>query len=120
MKKVWDAIQQYYLDVRFSWFTSWAGYSNIRYNKYPVGSQMNIHCDHIHTLFPGERKGVPILSIVGCLNEEFLGGRFIMFDNEEIYLNVGDILIFPSNFLYPHKVTEVTDGTRYSFVSWTW
>ena len=43
-----------------------------------------------------------------------------MFDDTEIHLEVGDLLIFPSNFLYPHKVNMVTEGTRHSFVSWVW
>ena len=37
---------------------------------------------------------------------------------KEIKLKTGDILMFPSNFMYPHEVTECTKGTRYSFVSW--
>ena len=32
----------------------------------------------------------------------------------------GDLIIFPSNFLYPHKITPVTKGVRYSYVSWVW
>jgi predicted 2-oxoglutarate/Fe(II)-dependent dioxygenase YbiX len=30
----------------------------------------------------------------------------------------GDILLFPSNFMFPHEVKEITKGIRYSFVSW--
>ena len=30
----------------------------------------------------------------------------------------GDILMFPSCFLYPHQVEEVITGKRYTFVSW--
>ena len=26
----------------------------------------------------------------------------------------------PSNFLYPHGVTEATKGKRYSGVTWAW
>ena len=33
-------------------------------------------------------------------------------------VETGDILLFPSNFMYPHEVRETTKGTRYSFVSW--
>ena len=36
----------------------------------------------------------------------------------EIKLLSGDILMFPSYFMYPHEVTDCTKGTRYSFVSW--
>ena len=81
---------------------------------------MALHCDHIHSLFPGEPKGIPILSIVGVLNENYKGGKFIMFKNKEIKLLQGDVIVFPSNFLFPHKVTEVKSGERFSFVSWAY
>ena len=92
--------------------------SNIRFNRYQVGTNMKMHLDHIHTLFDGEKKGVPILSILGLLNDDFEGGDFLMLDSKKVQLETGDIIIFPSNFLYPHAVTTVTKGTRYSFVSW--
>ena len=81
---------------------------------------MELHCDHIQSMFDGERKGIPTLSIVGILNDDYEGGEFIMWEDKEIKLKTGDLLIFPSTFLYPHKVNLVTKGTRYSFVSWTW
>ena len=37
---------------------------------------------------------------------------------KEIPLKTGDILLFPSTFMYPHEVKEARKGTRYSFVSW--
>jgi predicted 2-oxoglutarate/Fe(II)-dependent dioxygenase YbiX len=81
---------------------------------------MEWHCDHIHDLFDGERKGVPILSIVGVLNDDYEGGEFVMWDNEKIELSAGSVMIFPSNFMYPHAVMPVISGTRHSFVSWVW
>ena len=92
--------------------------SKIRFNRYQVGTNMKFHHDHIHTLFDGEKKGVPILSILGLLNDDFEGGDFLMLGGKKVQLEAGDIILFPSNFLYPHAVTTVTKGTRYSFVSW--
>jgi predicted 2-oxoglutarate/Fe(II)-dependent dioxygenase YbiX len=92
--------------------------SEPRFNRYEVGANMKPHVDHIHTMFDGERKGVPILTVLGLLNDDFEGGDFLMFDNKKVNLEAGDVIIFPSNFLYPHSVTTVTKGTRYSFVSW--
>ena len=92
--------------------------SPIRFNRYKIGTNMKMHHDHIHTLFDGEKKGVPILSILGLLNDDFENGDFLMFDSKKVNLSAGDIIIFPSNFLYPHAVTTITKGTRYSFVSW--
>ena len=94
--------------------------SKLRYNKYEVGTNMKFHCDHIHTIFDGTKKGVPILTVLGLLNDDFEGGDFLMFDGKKVNLSAGDIIVFPSNFLYPHAVTTVTKGTRYSFVAWGW
>jgi uncharacterized protein (TIGR02466 family) len=89
-----------------------------RFNRYKVGTNMKFHHDHIHTIFDGEKKGVPVLTVLGLLNDNFEGGDFLMFDGQKVELSAGDIIVFPSNFLYPHAVTTVTKGTRYSFVSW--
>jgi len=120
MKELWNAIYTYIIDLKFSWFSGWKAYSEIRFNKYSENTKMAEHCDHIHNLFDGTRKGIPILSVLGILNDDYEGGEFIMFEKEEIKLNKGDLLIFPSIFLYPHKVEPVTKGTRYSFISWVW
>ena len=80
---------------------------------------MALHADHIHSMFDGERKGIPILSVLGVLNDDYEGGEFVLID-EKINLSKGDIIIFPSNFMYPHKVEPVTKGTRYSYISWIW
>ena len=120
MERLWYAINTYINDLEFRWFDWWSGYSELRYNKYSVNSHMRIHADHNSSLFDGQRKGIPILSIVGLLNDDFEGGQFIMWDEKPISLSKGDIIVFPSNFLYPHNVTRITSGTRYSFVSWIW
>ena len=120
MKCVWEAIYKYLNDFKFSWFDGWQAYSEIRFNKYSENTKMAEHCDHIHSLFDGEKKGIPILSILGVLNDDYEGGEFIMFEDEEIKLKKGDLLIFPSIFLYPHKVEPVKKGFRYSFISWAW
>ena len=120
-QKVWEVISQYIVtDFKSDYFDGWQGFTYIRFNRYREGKTMAKHCDHIHSMFDSERKGIPILSIVGVLNDDYEGGEFIMFDDMEIKLKQGDILIFPSNFLYPHKVNPVTKGIRDSFVSWVW
>jgi predicted 2-oxoglutarate/Fe(II)-dependent dioxygenase YbiX len=90
----------------------------IRWNRYSAGTMMRKHFDHIQSIFDGKHKGVPIVSIVGVLNDDYEGGEFVFNDNYEVKLNTGDILMFPSNFIYAHEVKEITKGTRYSFVSW--
>jgi predicted 2-oxoglutarate/Fe(II)-dependent dioxygenase YbiX len=89
-----------------------------RFNRYHPGTMMRPHFDHIHSAFDGQQKGVPILSIVGVLNDDYKGGEFVFFGDTHVPLRTGDVLIFPSNFMYVHEVREVTEGTRHSFVSW--
>jgi predicted 2-oxoglutarate/Fe(II)-dependent dioxygenase YbiX len=91
--------------------------SAVRFNRYKVGTQMQAHFDHIHSLFDGKYKGIPILSFIGVLNDNYQGGE-VLCRKKEIKLKRGDILLFPSNFMYPHRIKEVTKGIRYSFVGW--
>jgi predicted 2-oxoglutarate/Fe(II)-dependent dioxygenase YbiX len=93
--------------------------SRIRFNFYTKDSTMREHVDNIHSIFDGQEKGIPILSIVGHLNDNYEGGEFMMGD-KLIPLKAGDILIFPSCFLYPHTVKQVKKGIRHSFVCWAY
>jgi predicted 2-oxoglutarate/Fe(II)-dependent dioxygenase YbiX len=120
MKEIWNSLNNYINDLKFKWFDGWNGYSELRFNKYLKNTKMAEHCDHINSLFEGTRRGIPILSVLGILNDDYKGGEFIMFEDHEIKLKKGDLLIFPSIFLYPHKVEPVKKGIRYSFISWVW
>lgn len=119
---IWSVLQQYVtkdMAHMSDWFSGWTGYSLSRFNRYNESTQMKLHCDHIHSLFDGERKGAPILTVLGALNNEYEGGEFILC-GEKVEIKAGEVLVFPSNFLYPHEVKPVKSGTRYSFVSWAW
>ena len=117
MKKIWDSFSNYLNDLKFPWYHTWAGFTPVRYNRYKNNQIMSIHCDHIHTIFEGQRRGIPTMTALGLLNENYEGGQLVMLD-QEITMKTGDIIVFPSNFLYPHGVKPVIKGTRYSFVSW--
>ena len=122
-QKIWHFIRKYVVEDHAhcsSWYSGWNGYTIPRFNKYSVDTQMKIHCDHIHSMFDGQRKGVPVLTILGALNDDYEGGELMMWNDTVIELKAGKVMIFPSNFLYPHEVKLVTKGTRYSFVSWVW
>ena len=118
----WKALERYIVIDKIGGksFIGWSGFSHIRFNRYNKNQIMSQHCDHIVSLFEGKNRGIPILSIVGVLNDDYKGGEFIMFDDYEIKFKAGDLIIFPSVFLYPHLVKPVKKGTRYSFVSWAW
>lgn len=102
------------------WWGGWTGYSYARFNRYIPGKYMKLHCDHIYELFEGARRGIPILTILGALNDDYTGGELYFWKDQAIELKAGDVMVFPSNFLYPHEVKEVLTGIRYSYVSWVW
>jgi predicted 2-oxoglutarate/Fe(II)-dependent dioxygenase YbiX len=122
VQKIWDVINQYVtkdMAHMHAWFNNWNGFSPPRINKYTPGTKMVPHWDGITTIFDGERRGIPTLTILGALNDEYEDGELLMW-GEPFELKAGDILVFPSTFLYPHSVNAVKSGTRYSFVSWAW
>ena len=117
---VWKGLEKYILIEKLGGdeFKGWVGFNQIRFNRYNKDQSIKKHIDHIQSLFTGDIRGIPILSIVGVLNDDYDGGEFIMFDDYEIKFKAGDLIIFPSVFLYPHLVKPIKQGTRYSFVSW--
>jgi predicted 2-oxoglutarate/Fe(II)-dependent dioxygenase YbiX len=120
MDRYWQGFRQYLTELEFPWFSAWQAFSSARYNRYKENRVMNPHCDHIHTIFDGEQKGVPIMTALAIFNDDYVGGKFTLFEEKEIELKAGDLIIFPSNFLYPHRVDSVVSGTRYSAVTWAW
>jgi hypothetical protein len=63
------------------------------------------------------------MSCILLLNNDYEGGN-ICFRNPdgsgewEVEVKPNRMIIWPSNFLYPHTVKPVTKGTRYSVVAW--
>ena len=113
------SIEKYLKKLNFSWFSNIINFTYPKFHKYSKGNLMIKHCDHIRYIFDGKNKGVPILTIIGILNDDFKGGQTFLCDKDLKFFK-GDILIFPSNFLYPHEIKEIKKGIRYSFISWAW
>ena len=84
--------------------------------KYSPGGKYEIHTDHYTT-------STRALSIIINLNDNYKGGDLIFTDQKEkeikrFQLSKGSIVFFPSNFMYPHSITPIVKGTRYSIVAW--
>jgi hypothetical protein len=59
------------------------------------------------------------LTWILSLNDDYDGGEISFFSRELTYkLKKGSIIMFPSNFMYPHEIREITNGTRYSIITW--
>jgi|TARA_R110000744_G_scaffold262488_1_gene377087 predicted 2-oxoglutarate/Fe(II)-dependent dioxygenase YbiX len=90
--------------------------SELSFLKYEEGG-------HYNTFHVDQGKVNRSLSLVFWVNSNFEGGDF-KFKNPsndveiEIEKKANRAIVFPSNFLFPHKVLPVEKGVRYSVVSW--
>jgi hypothetical protein len=87
-----------------------SGYELLRYE---IDQHYSQHCDFFLN------GGVRSISCSFILNDDYEGGEFGFFDREITHkLSKGSAIMFPSNFMYPHEIMPVTQGTRYSIITW--
>lgn len=108
--KIYPASQDYgaYWGVGIQYFET---FNFVKYSG--AGTHFNIHADHGPAY-------VCTVSMVGYLNDDYSGGEiyFPRF-NLEIKPEAGDLIIFPSTFIYEHASKPIKDGTKYSIVVMT-
>ncbi len=78
---------------------------------------MQSHIDNIHHSH-GQKQGYPHLTSLLFLNDDYEGGEFVLCGDKHIEKIQGSAIVFPSNFMYPHEVKEVTEGKRFSVMTW--
>jgi len=120
MDTIWNSLRDYINNFNFQWYNSWNGFDTLKFIQYNTNTEMKNHCDHIHSMFEGKKRGIPVLTVIGLLNDDFEGGNLILFEDEHVELQAGDIIIFPSVFLYPHAVEKISKGKRFSFATWVY
>ena len=91
-------------------------FTDFRLNRYKEGGFMNEHIDSIHHSH-GQKEGYPHLTALIFLNDDYEGGEFVIC-GESLKKEQGSAIVFPSNFMYPHEVKEVTKGKRFSVMTW--
>ncbi len=80
--------------------------------KYKMGDFYKQHIDHFI-------QDPRTLSISIGLNDDYSGGEFSFWNGDVAFkLPKGAAVVFPSNFMYPHGVNQVTSGERFSMVTW--
>ena len=92
-------------------------FTDFRINRYGEGGFMKQHIDAIHHSH-GQKQGYPHLTSLLFLNDDFEGGDFVLCGDKYIEKIQGSAVVFPSNFMYPHEVKEVTEGKRFSVMTW--
>ena len=89
-------------------------YEAFNFVKYEgAGTHFKVHADHGPAY-------VTTTSIVAYINEDYEGGElyFPRFDLT-IKPKAGDVVIFPSTYIYEHASNDMVSGTKYSIVIMT-
>jgi len=109
-------VQSYIVEANKNWNYDIRRLEKIQMSKYGIGGHYDWHMDSKEPINAEQRK----LSISILLNNDFDGGGLELKSNkdENVLKYQGDIVVFPS-FLQ-HRVLPVTDGTRYTAVSWAY
>lgn len=85
------------------------GYDALRYKE---GGFYKTHVDE-------SSKQNRTLSCSFALNDDYEGGDWGFWGDEiKFKAPKGSAVLFPSNFMFPHQIMEVTKGIRYSIVTW--
>lgn len=81
------------------------------YVRYGVGQHFQEHHDHGYSYNC-------VVSLVAYPNDDYEGGElYFRLQNVTAKARAGDVFIFPSNFMYPHRAMPVRSGTKYSMVT---
>lgn len=101
-----------YIDLHYTYLSnieSDSGYSLLRYK---TGNFIGNHID-------ASNRCSRELSLSINLNDNYTGGEFSFFNKElKFKLKKGDVIVFPSNFMYPHEILPISSGERYSIITW--
>ena len=74
--------------------------------------------DNIHALEQSlYSKQLGVAGTVDCI-AEYNGELAIIDDSYMIEMKKGDVIMFPSNFQYPHSIKPIVSGRRYSMITW--
>lgn len=83
----------------------------VNFVKYGVGEHFDVHSDHGFSY-------ICTVSTVAYLNDNYEGGE-LWFNrlDQKIKPETGDIVVFPSTFIYSHASLPVKSGVKYSAVT---
>lgn len=90
-------------------------YEAFNFVKYEgAGTHFNIHADH------GPAYNCTVSAVI-YINDDYFGGdlKFPRLDNLIYKPSVGDIAVFPSNYIYEHASLPMESGTKYCVVIMT-
>lgn len=114
-EKIFQALKQCIDDYGAYWGVGICSYESFNFVKYDgPGTHFKVHADHGPTY-------VCTVSAVIYLNDDYEGGEiwFPRLDNLVIKPEPGDIVVFPSTYIYEHASQDMISGVKYSVVIMT-
>jgi hypothetical protein len=113
-QKAFDKIKPMADDYGRYWGVGIGYYEAFNFVKYEgAGTHFKIHADHGPAY-------VTTISIVAYVNDDYEGGE-LYFPRFDLTLKPkkGDVVIFPSTYIYEHASNDMISGTKYSIVIMT-
>jgi hypothetical protein len=103
----WSSVkEEYFLEHPNLSINKDQGYEIIKYGK---GDGYGVHVDNADYSTANR-----IITGILYLSEDYMGGELVFPQQDfSIKPNKGDLVIFPANFLYPHKCEDILEGEKY-------
>ena len=111
-KKFYESTTKSILEYLKSYSVNFSRFETAQLLRYGAGQKFDMHIDSHPTM---QRT----VSLVYYANDGYLGGEieFPRFDLK-IKPKAGQLILFPSNYIYNHTVLPVISGTRFCVVQW--
>jgi predicted 2-oxoglutarate/Fe(II)-dependent dioxygenase YbiX len=116
LQKIWQeiydrlsiAVNEYCTMYSVGELKYWEAFNFLKYEK---GQHFQYHHDHASNYNC-------TISLVQYLNDDYEGGELSFGGWNYTYKPVaGDLVIFPSNYMYTHRAMPVTSGTKYALAT---
>ena len=114
-QEIYEKLKYCVDDYAKSWGINVVYYEAFNFVKYEgAGTHFNIHADH------GPAYNCTVSAVI-YINDDYEGGdlKFPRLDNLVYKPRVGDIAVFPSNYIYEHASLPIESGTKYCVVIMT-
>ena len=114
-QEIYEKLKYCIDDYAKYWGINVVYYEAFNFVKYEgSGTHFNIHADH------GPAYNCTVSAVI-YINDDYVGGdlKFPRLDNLVYKPRVGDIAVFPSNYIYEHASLPMESGTKYCVVIMT-
>lgn len=112
-EKVENALNKCMRDYESFWHLRMFYYESFNFVKYMPGKYFKVHADH------GPYYTCTVSALV-YLNDDYEGGELLFARHGLTFKpQAGDVVLFPSNYVYEHSSLEIRSGTKYCVVIMT-